>query len=132
MSRTAQACPVAKHLIAFAKRSPKYTMPNGHDKNWIRLCGAIDGFRVRYGRWPDRVRMFPICLDDIRNCLFTPADLAAIVAKVKLIADDGAETIAEDDTGASYNYGKEGFPTNRPKPGAAEWLGVKPKPEQAA
>src|SRR5262249_16177409 len=49
-------------------------MPNGHDKNWVRLCAAIDGFRVRYGHWPMRVRIFPISLADIRDHLFTPED----------------------------------------------------------
>jgi len=27
-------------------------MPNGDDKNWVRLCAALDGFFGRYGRWP--------------------------------------------------------------------------------
>ena len=102
-------------------------MPNGHDKNWIRLCAAIDGFRVRYGRWPERVRMHKISLDDFCPLIFTPADFAKIAHKVELIADE-ATMVAEDDTGASYNYGEEGFPSERPKPSAAEWLGVKPKP----
>ena len=38
--------------------------------------------------------------------------------------------IAEDDSGARYDYEKEGFPPLRPQPAAAEWLGVKPKPEE--
>ena len=36
--------------------------------------------------------------------------------------------IAEDDTGASYIYGDEGFPEEMPRPNAADWLKVKPKP----
>ena len=104
-------------------------MPNGHDKNWVRLCAAIEGFRFRYGRWPTRVRLFPACLSDIRDHLFTPDDYARIAAKVVLIADE-AGFLAEDDLGGSYNYGQEGFPRQRPTPIAAEWLGVHPKPEE--
>ncbi len=100
-------------------------MPNGHDKNWVRLCGAIDGFRARYGRWPTRVRIFPASLADIRDNVLTPEDYARIVAKVTLVADE-AEMVAEDDMGGSYNYGQEGFPSKRPTPQAAEWLGVTP------
>ncbi|HEY7240434.1 MAG TPA: hypothetical protein VH600_14765 [Burkholderiales bacterium] len=102
-------------------------MPNGHDKNWVRLCAAIDGFRIRHGHWPIRVRMYPRSLEDLREHVFSRAAFAKIEGKVKLVADD-APMIAEDDTGAQYNYGKEGFPEKRPTPNAAEWLGVKPKP----
>jgi len=103
-------------------------MPNGHDRSWVRLCGAVDGFRVRYGRWPTRVRLFPGALENIRDYLFTPEDYAKITAKVTLIPDH-APMIAEDDTGASYNYGQDGFPTPSPVPPAREWFGVSPKPE---
>jgi hypothetical protein len=104
-------------------------MPNGHDKNWIRLCGAIDGFRARYGRWPARVRIFPASLADIRDHLFTPDDYARIVAKIALIADE-APMVAEDDLGGSYSYGQEGFPKQTAIPNAADWLGVKPRLEE--
>jgi len=104
-------------------------MPNGHDKNWIRLCAAIDGFRVRYGRWPKRVRVYPNSLADLRDHLFAPADYARIVAKVSLVADE-AGMVAEDDEGGSYDYGKEGFSNESPTPGAAEWLGVHPKGDE--
>jgi hypothetical protein len=103
-------------------------MPNGHDKNWVRLCAAIDGFRSRYGRWPNRVRLSPLSLGDF-DFLFTPADLTRIISKVALIADDEAAFVAEDDSGGSYNYGEEGFPKRARKPRAAEWLGVTPKPD---
>ena len=105
-------------------------MPNGHDKNWIRLCGAIDGFRVRYGRWPTRVRIYPESLAEIRDILFTRHDYAKIEAKVALIPDD-APIIAENDSGMSYSYGDEGFPDKSPTPSAAEWLGVHPLPDRS-
>jgi hypothetical protein len=101
-------------------------MPNGHDKNWMRLCAAIDGFRSRYGRWPARVRMHEMSLRDF-DFLFTREDLARITAKVVLIPDE-APMIAEDDSGA-YNYGEEGFPERAPDISAAAWFGVRPKPE---
>lgn len=61
-------------------------------------------------------------------CVFTAEDLAQISAKVKLVPDE-APMIAEDDSGAQYNYGAEGFPKLPPKIRAAEWLVVKPKSE---
>jgi hypothetical protein len=102
-------------------------MPNGHDKNWIRLLAAIDGFRVRHGHWPSRVRAFPGLLEDLRG-LFAPDDFAQITSKIKFVADD-APVIAEDESGATYSYGQDGFPDERPSPTAAEWFGVEPQPD---
>jgi hypothetical protein len=102
------------------------SMPNGHDKNWNRLCAAIDGFRSHYGRWPSRVRMWTISLRDF-DFLFTPAELAQITSKVALVADDKAAFIAEDDLGGSFNYDGD-KPKRLRKIRAAEWLGVKPGP----
>ena len=103
-------------------------MPNGYDANWVRLCAAVDGFRARYGRWPTRVRLFAVALADIRDNLFTSDDFARITEKIALVPDN-AGMIAEDDSGARYNYGQEGFPKPRPTPSADEWFGVFPKPE---
>lgn len=104
-------------------------MPNGHDRNWVRICAAIDGFRLRYGRWPTRVRLLPATLADIRENVFRPKDYAKIIAKVDLIPDDSG-IIAEDDVGGSYSYGESGFPPSRPDPPAKEWFGIKPKPDK--
>jgi hypothetical protein len=101
-------------------------MPNGHDKNWVRLCAAIDGFRGRYGRWPKRVRLSQQVLTNIRDSLLTPEDFALLGTKVELIADE-VPIVAEDDLGGTYNYGREGFPRERSNPRAADWLGVQPK-----
>jgi hypothetical protein len=100
-------------------------MPNGHDKNWIRLLGAIDGFRVRYDAWPTRVRIFSASLADIRDHLFSPELYAKLTQKLDLIANE-APMVAEDDDGNSYSYGAEGFPSKRPNPSARDWLGVEP------
>ena len=105
-------------------------MPNGHDKNWVRLCAAINGFRGHYRRWPTRIRMSPLSLKDLRNHLFSKHDFCRIEAKVKLVSDEGAGMIAEDGSGASYSYGDEGFPNSVPAPSAIDWLKVKPKPSK--
>ena len=58
-------------------------MPNGYDRNWIRFCAAVDGFRMRYGRWPDRVRMPAGGI----AYLFRERDLLTITAKVRFVLD---------------------------------------------
>jgi hypothetical protein len=98
-------------------------MPNGGDKNWIRLCAAIDGFRLRYDRWPSRIRLNPYSLEDLRYHILPIVEFARIEKQLKFISDEKAGMIAEDDTGAAYDYGNEGFPETRPDPDAREWLG---------
>jgi hypothetical protein len=100
-------------------------MPNGHDRNWVRLTVALEGFYDRYGRWPTRVRLHEFVLEDLRDHLFSPAAWARIEEKLRFVADD-VGVIAEDDQGAAFNYGSEGGPANPVPTPAREWLGVEP------
>jgi hypothetical protein len=102
-------------------------LPNGHDKNFDRLLMALRGFRSRHGRWPTRVRILPICLRDLRENLLTPEDFARVEAKVQLIEDENGEFLAEDDTGATFHYGREEQPQDVSISEAQVWLGVSPK-----
>src|SRR5438034_169908 len=98
-------------------------MPNGGDKNWVRVCAAIDGFRVRYGRWPKRVRVMPASYVDLVSYVLTPLGYALVSAFVKLVPEEEAAMIADDESGAQFNYGKEGFPRSNPDPPTREWFG---------
>ncbi len=96
-------------------------MPNGGDKNWVRVCAAIDGFRIRFGRWPKRVRVMPISYADLVGHVLTPVGFALVSSFVQLVSEDDAAMIAEDGTGAEFNYGV-GEPLRIEKPGrAAQW-----------
>lgn len=102
-------------------------MPNGQDKNWIRLCAAVDGFRIRYGRWPTRVRMPATCMNDFKH-LFTARDILTITAKIRFALDD-EPFVAEDDDGPRYSCGDENVSGVAPAVSAREWFGVSPMPE---
>jgi hypothetical protein len=99
-------------------------MPNGIDKNWIRMCAALDGFRARYGSWPTKIRLPEGAIE----ALFTAGTLARLEQKVRFIYD-GSPFLAEDETGRSYSYGQEGFSNQPPDIPATEWLGVEPDSE---
>ena len=101
-------------------------MPNGVDKNFVRLCAALNGFKVRYGKWPSRVVIHPISLEDLRENVLSPADFSTVNGKVSLVEGD-AGFRAEDDQRNSYDYEEEGFPDREPEPSAQEWLGVRPQ-----
>jgi len=100
-------------------------LPNGYDRNWIRLCAAIDGFRSRYQRWPTRIRLHPETLKNLQEDVFTPASFREIEEHLQFVTDN-SPIVAEDDLGGRYSYGEEGFPLARPDTDARTWLGVVP------
>lgn len=103
-------------------------MPNGHDRNWMRFCAAVNGFRNRFGRWPSSVRLASKYVDDLR-ALLSDESFGVLEEKLALRIDERAHFIAEDEVGNKYDYRREGFLQDRPEPSAEEWLGVHPEPE---
>ncbi len=99
-------------------------MPNGFDKNWVRLCAAVDGFFQRHGHWPSSVIMRPEVLDDLREDVFSEETFRVLSSKLELVPGE-APIVAEDAEGNHYSYGHDGFPSSRPSPSAQEWLGVR-------
>jgi hypothetical protein len=85
------------------------------------MCAAIDGFRARYGIWPQRVRT----PKDAITPLFMEATLSKINELVTVV-EDGSTFIAEDDLGRRYNYAEEGFTMEMPDINARQWLDVGP------
>ena len=105
-------------------------MPNGNDKSWIRFCAAIDGFRVRYDKWPEVVRMSPALLSSFCGRLLTKPAFEELRKRASLAPDDRLEPEdfwAEDATGRRYSYLDDGFPNKMPRVSAKEWLGVEPQ-----
>ncbi len=98
-------------------------MPNGGDRNWVRACGAIDGFRARYGRWPTHLRMESGYYDDLVHHILTPEGFKRVDAVVKFVIDAAAVMIAEDDAGNRYDYAAEGFSREDPGVRTFNWFG---------
>ena len=99
-------------------------MPNGESKNWVRFCGAIDGFRSHYKSWPNRVRVPKFFIEELRTVL-SPESFAKLESKINLIGDE-SHFIAEDGAGRSFNYEFQGSSKIKPDIRAFEWLGVDP------
>jgi len=100
-------------------------MPNGFDKNWRRLCAAIDGFYVSYGKWPHRVLLYAGAIENLKTQVFTEESFEKLMTKLDLVPSE-SPMIAQDDDGNQYNYGEQGFPVTQPSPSTEEWLGLKP------
>jgi len=57
--------------------------------------------------------------------LLTREQLANVRARLELAAEE-VPFVAEDETGATYNYGEDPSPTHPPSPSTEEWLGIVP------
>ena len=101
-------------------------MPNGETRNWVRFCAAIDGFRQRFERWPTKVAVDPVIYEDLQ-WMFSEKAFRELNSRVRLDVRQGAMIAAEDGEGHVYDYGEEGFPSERPQPSAGDWLGVHPE-----
>ena len=74
-------------------------MPNGHDRDWVRFCMAVRGFRARHGAWPTRMRLDPSYIEEFRRSLLSPADFERLQAQIELIPESNASFVAEDERG---------------------------------
>jgi hypothetical protein len=97
-------------------------MPNGHDRNLVRLKLAVEGFRTLHGHWPSRVRLEQGYIDDFRG-LLTEQGYRQLVSKLDLVPDWVSGMRAEDDQGASFTYGVDDDPEIPRDVNAGEWLG---------
>jgi hypothetical protein len=100
-------------------------VPNGDDKNWVRLCAAIDGFRIKYGKWPTKILLGAGEFEDLKDWIFSAEGFAKMEEKLTFVVQEGCFD-AVDDEGLSYSYMRSGFLDSEPDITAREWLGVFP------
>ena len=99
-------------------------MPNGDDKNWVRLCIAVEGFRARYQKWPETALISKDIAENIKQ-LFEPLDYEAVLMKLEIVEVEGAPHIElVDKAGNSFNYGEER--DFEQEGDARSWFGVTP------
>ena len=99
-------------------------MPNGEDKNWVRLCIAVNGFRARYQKWPETALLSKWTAEDIKS-LFKPLTYEAVLTKLEIVeVEDDAHIELVDKAGNSFKYGEgKDF---EPDVDASSWFGVTP------
>jgi hypothetical protein len=96
-------------------------MPNGHDRNLVRLLLTVEGFRARYQRWPQRIRFRQGYIDNLQHIL-TEEGFLNLTSKLKLVADDVDGIFAEDDLGGVFSYGQPLSTDGEPDIPVQEWL----------
>ena len=82
-------------------------MPNGEDKNWVRLGIAVEGFRARYQKWPETAFISKGLAEDIKR-MFKPLTYEAVLTKLEIVeVEDEAHIELVDKAGNSFKYGEE-------------------------
>ncbi len=93
-------------------------MPNGGAPD--RVFVLLDCFFATYGHWPTRVRL-PSAYIPMLEAMY-PGSVEKLQAKVELVTQGGAHNlIAEDDAGATFEYGQSWPPT---AVSSSDWLGM--------
>ena len=100
-------------------------MPNGDEKNLGRLYHSIDGFRAVHQKWPTRVRLSGVCLEDLRSYL-SEQQFSKVATRIEFVAD-GSEFIVEDDHGRSFSYDEQLRQHNTPPYSQRAANGRKPR-----
>jgi len=84
-------------------------MPSGEDRNWVRLCIAVDGFRARYQKWPETALLSKGTAEDIKS-LFKPLTYQAVLTKLEIVeVEDGITSNELTKRGTASNMGKSGI-----------------------
>ena len=77
-------------------------MPNGADRNFVRFIRCIETFRIKYNKWPTRVRLDPSFIRELQEAM-SDEDHKKLNDKIMIIPDDSNPYdglyIAENDEG---------------------------------
>ncbi len=101
-------------------------MPNGADRNFVRFISCLGGFRVKFKKWPTKVRLDPSFITEL-NEEMTTEDYQKMTKKISIIPDnsnpwDGLY-IAEDYEGNTYDLMRSGHPSEEVD--VLKWLEIK-------
>lgn len=105
-------------------------MPNGVDKNLVRLAIACAAFRERYGEWPTEARVAPIVLWDYGQ-LLDPENFARLCARLRLRTTKRSHVSVGSATGHVVYEAVSDHPAPERTQEAWRWLGIRVRPELA-
>jgi hypothetical protein len=99
-------------------------MPNGANKNLVRIQLACAAYRERYGEWPSECRLHPIGLQDVAHVL-DAENFKRLVAHLRLRTKDRMDVSVGGARGViEYSKLDAGSIDEQVVKLAREWLGV--------
>lgn len=89
-----------------------------------RVFEAINGFRTKYGYWPNQLHVYPELVAVLATQSLTPLGFFLLQSKVKLsIEREGLDIVAVGRSGDSFDYGAEGWQSEH-EHDCRLWLGM--------
>lgn len=105
-------------------------VPNGVDKNLIRLAIACAAFRARYGEWPQEARLAPVAIWDFGN-LLDSENFERLCERLRIRSTNHAH-LAVGNAKHHVVYGDSGpHPSPDQIDEALAWLDVRIRPDLA-
>jgi len=105
-------------------------MPNGDDRNWIRLLSVCADYRTSFDEWPARVEVLPAIRDDLQWVLGSDA-FDRLSSRLEVRANPAVDYLLAVGARGSVGYAGAGIISAAIRAETAAWLGEQPRPEIA-
>lgn len=91
----------------------------------VRVMEALNGFRTKHGRWPERLEVEARTLADLATYSLTPLGFFLLQSKVDLTMGTDGKLVAFGPGDQTFDYGDEGWRTEgKHAHDARAWLGI--------
>ena len=91
----------------------------------VRFIEAINGFRTKFGYWPDRVEADADTIAFLATVSFTPLGFFLVQSKLDVVVCASGKMLAKGHSGDVFDYGREGWQsTDAHQHDARPWLGL--------
>jgi hypothetical protein len=89
----------------------------------VRFIEALNGFKTKYGYWPDRIEAEPETICVLATHCLTPLGFFELQSKVELARGEPGKIVATARGDDAFDYGEEGWQTEHGHDARA-WLGL--------
>jgi hypothetical protein len=103
-------------------------MPNGIDKNIVRLSVTVGVYRARFKQWPTHARFEPIVLWDFAQILDSES-FARLASLMELRTQKGGISVGGVPGTQQYDDVEWELVPAGAQDEARRWLGVEPRPD---
>jgi hypothetical protein len=88
-----------------------------------RFTEALNGFKTKYGYWPERIEAEPVTISFLATHCLTPLGFFLLQSKVELVEGEPGKILAKGRDEDVFDYGEEGWRGEHAHDARA-WLGL--------
>ncbi|MDP4078336.1 hypothetical protein [Acidovorax sp. A1169] len=91
----------------------------------VRFIEALNGFKTKFGYWPETLEVSPETLAMLATTCLTPLGFFLLQSKVELVINADEKILAKGARGETFDYGEEGWQSpDGHRHDALMWLGL--------